>query len=178
MHNAQYFTGREFAAYAQQERIRLNPASVYIPEGNAKVENFNGQLTYTLAKTTLAQHAREGRMNVKDAAKRWYPVLRHAIRVRNQHVSRITGLSPYQYVFGQDPPPAIDQLTSDIIDTLSERRELDLEIVGYFREHALLHRIAQHEAERDYTLPEPRQYKEGEQDQGHRVERKKLQRWK
>ena len=185
MDNAQYFLGREFADYAEREQIRLIPASVYTPEGNAKVENYNGQLTYTLARITLAQHARGGRTNMEDAAKRWYPALGDAIRVRNQHVSRVTGLSPYQYVFGQDPPAA-DQLTTDIIEELSERQEQDLDLVGYLRWHALRHRIAQHEQERNDTLPEPRQYKEGdlvwyyqkEQDQGHGVQRKILPRWK
>src|SRR5688500_14751614 len=46
MDNAQDFTRGEFAAFAKRERIRLIPASVYTPEGNARVENFNGQLTY------------------------------------------------------------------------------------------------------------------------------------
>ena len=96
------------------------PASVYTPEGNAKVENFNGQLTYSLGRITLAQHAWDRRTHVEDAAKRWYPALRDAIRVRNQHVSQVTGLSPYQYVFGQDPPE-VDQLTSDFVEELTEQ---------------------------------------------------------
>ena len=185
MDNALYFTGGEFAAFAGRERIRLIPASVYTLEGNAKAENFNGQLTYTLARITLAQHARDGRTHVEDAAKRWYPALGDAIRVRNQHVSRVTGLSPYQYVFGQDPP-VTDQLTTDIIEEFTEQQEQNLELVAYLREHALRHRIAQHEAERNNNLPEPLQYREGdlvwyyqkEQDQGHGTERKILPRWK
>ena len=182
--NARYFVQGELRTYMDKERIQLAPASIYTPEGNAKVENFNGQLQYTLARITLARNAREGHTDTATAAKRWYPVLTDALMVRNQHISRVTGLSPYNYVFRQDPPQ-IDQLTSDIIEELTERREKDLELVSYLREHANRHRIEQRQREDSEDLPPPKEYQEGdlvwyyrkEQDQGFSREQKILPRW-
>ena len=108
--------------------------------------------------------------------------------VRNQHISRVTGLSPYNYVFGQDPPTTGDTLVSDIVEKLTERREKDLELVGFLRRNANRHRVEQRQREQGITaekLPPPQAYREGDlvwyyrkdRDQGHGTQRKILPRW-
>ena len=184
--NASYFVKGDFEAWCAKERIQLIPASLYTPEANGKIENFNGQLQYTLARITLAREARAN-TTTETVAKKWYPHLQDALRVRNNHVSRVIGISPYQFVFGQEPPSvAGDQLTTDIIEELQEQRMQDLELVRFLREHATAHRIQNRMEERGEDLPAPRAYKEGDlvwyyqkdQDQGIASVKKILPRWK
>lgn len=84
----------EFRTWADKGRIQLIPASLYTQEGNDKVENYNGQLQYTLALVSLAHDARD-QMDLGTVAKRWYPHLGDAIAVRKRHISQVTRLSAY-----------------------------------------------------------------------------------
>ncbi|KAJ3045316.1 hypothetical protein HK097_001228 [Rhizophlyctis rosea] len=179
-----YLKHGEFRQLADAAGINMIWSPDYVPEGNGKDENFNGQITYTLARITLARYVRR-RMKTVTAQHTWYPALQDAQATRNRHVSKIMGVSPYQFVFGQDPPDA-DELPTNIAAELSERREQDLELVRELRRYSAAKRIKNHEQEHGEELPEPREYQEGDlvwyynkqQDEGLGTERKILPRWK
>lgn len=100
--NADYFVKREFAGCCGRETIEQIPASSVHPKENARIENFNKDILYTLARMIIAKMHKEGR-DVKDAAKRCFPLLRDALFAYNIHVSGVTGMRPYQLVFVQEP---------------------------------------------------------------------------
>ena len=182
--NVKYFIHGEFRNYCEREGIQQIPATKYNPRGNGKVENYNGQIQRVLARITLAREQKHGR-DVKTVAKRWYPHLQDALRIRNSMVSRITGISPYQFVFGQEPPKA-DPLTTDILKELIERRIENFELLTHMREVAAEHRLQNRLEETEANWPKPREYREGDlvwyynvplHDEGMTVEKKILPKW-
>ncbi|KAJ3031784.1 hypothetical protein HDV00_008131 [Rhizophlyctis rosea] len=108
---------------------------------------------------------REGR-SVEQCAGKWHDIWREAVYAYNVHLSRVTGLSPYQMVFGQEPLLPVDEVTSDIAKELRERPMEDLPILSYLREFAAENRRKQHEAaarrEEERGVPEPRKYQPGD----------------
>ena len=139
--NAKYFVKGEFRVSADKERIQLVPAAEYNPEGNGKLGEFIGEIQYTLARVTLAREVKPN-SDIKIVAKKRFPHLGDALRIRNSHPSRVTGISAYQYVFGQEPPRSGDELTADIVEELKERRMQDFELLQFLREIAMEHRVA------------------------------------
>ncbi|KAJ3034634.1 hypothetical protein HDV00_004816, partial [Rhizophlyctis rosea] len=121
-------------------------------------------LTYTLARMIIDTMEREGR-SVEQCAEQWHDIWREEVYAYNVHVSRVTVLSPYQMVFGQETLLPVDEITSDIAKKLRERRVENMPILSYLREYAAENRRKQHESaarrEEERGVSEPRKYQPG-----------------
>jgi hypothetical protein len=106
----------------------LIPGSSYHPQGNGKCEHFNGDLTTLLAKRVL---------DSQDRLSKWNDHLEGAVFDYNNHVNRMTGVSPYQYVFGQKPRFPTDPIREYTEDELQDLRVACAEVVVELRTHAL-----------------------------------------
>jgi len=127
-------------------------------KANGRVENVNGVLVPLIA--------RRVRQN-DDSSDRWIDHLEKAVADYNHHVSRVTGISPFRYIYGQDARLPVDN-KGDILpydeDELVAMRDTFLNEVEKLRAEARALQLAQHRKDEEENLkrPEPNVYQPGQ----------------
>ena len=156
---ASYFLkSTPFGTWAQRNGIILCPVSSQNAKANGRVENVNGVLVPLIA--------RRVRQN-DDSSDRWIDHLEKAVADYNHHVSRVTGISPFRYIYGQDARLPVDN-KGDILpydeDELAAMRDTFLDKVEKLRAEARALQLAQHRKDEEENLkrPEPNVYQPGQ----------------
>jgi len=147
--SATYFVGDEFKAWAKKNGVILCPASSQNAKANGKIENVNGVLV-----PLIARRVRQG----NHANNRWIDHLQGAVADYNHHVSRVTGISPFRYIYGQEARLPVDN-KGDIIgydeEELANMRDSFLDEVEELRATARKMQLAQFEKDEEENLKRP-----------------------
>jgi transposase InsO family protein len=114
--NASYFKSFEILSWAANLNIQIIPGAGYNPHGNGKCEKFNDRFVTFLAKRVI---------DSGDRISKWPKHVDGAVFDCNNQRNRDTGLSAFQFTYGQNP-----RFPTDPVKVFTEE-----EFIGLRREY-------------------------------------------
>jgi len=112
---AKYFEGAEFKQWATEKNVQMLPTAVQHPEGNGKAEKSNEIIVTFIARRLIKRNWKPNR---------WPDVLQDALSDALHHPSTVSGLSPFQQMYGQNARMPRDNVDFPVISTEEELLEL------------------------------------------------------
>jgi len=112
---AKYFEGDAFKQWAAEKKVQLIPTAVQHPEGNGKAEKANDIIVTFMARRLIKRGWKPGR---------WPDVRDESMSDALHHLSRMSGISAYQCMYGQTARTPQDNEDFPIISTEEELQEL------------------------------------------------------
>ena len=117
--NASCFTSAEFERFAEQAGIELRHSTPYHPQGNSRVERFNGTIKRLIAKAC------------KNHPEEWYMHVNAALAAYRTAVSETTGFTPFYLLYGRRAQVPLETFLSARRDEFGNRLD---ELAGAYQE--------------------------------------------